>query len=209
MGCPSKAKLFNPQLKKLDAKTVSCHFIGYPDKSKGYRFYCPDRFAKFVETNHAVFLEDVEIRGSSQKREINFEEIRANLPVSFQETIPATTQAMPPPQSSGVAIHAESSDESSNEQIENEVASGNQAQEVEPQPIPQPVVSANEPLRRSQRERRSAIPDYFETYISEDMYDIGKAEDPTSFKEVVSNSNSAKWVEAMKDELKSMSTNDV
>src|SRR5438105_8527355 len=29
------------------------------------------------------------------------------------------------------------------------------------------------------------------------------------FKEAVSNSNSAKWVEAMKDELKSMSTNDV
>ena len=55
-GCPAEAKLFNPQLKKLDAKTVSCHFIGYPDKSKGYRFYCPDCFTKFVETNHAVFL---------------------------------------------------------------------------------------------------------------------------------------------------------
>ena len=28
-GCPAKAKLFNPQQKKLDDKTVSCYFIGY------------------------------------------------------------------------------------------------------------------------------------------------------------------------------------
>src|SRR5207247_11084227 len=130
----------------------------------------------------------------------NFEAIRRYSPVTVQETMLATTEDMPPPQSSGVAIHAESSDESSNEQIENEVAP-----EEAPQLIPQPVVIANDPLRRSQRERRSAIPDYFETYISEDMYDIGKAEDTTSFKEAVSNSNSAKWVEAMKDELMSMS----
>jgi hypothetical protein len=35
-GCPAEAKIFNPQLGKLDPKTISCHFIGYPDKSKGY-----------------------------------------------------------------------------------------------------------------------------------------------------------------------------
>ena len=57
-GCPAEAKLFDPQQKKLDSKTVSCRFIGYPDKSKGYRFYCPSRFTKFVETRQAVFLED-------------------------------------------------------------------------------------------------------------------------------------------------------
>ena len=33
-----------------------CH--NYPEKSKDYRFYCPDRQTKFVETRHAVFLED-------------------------------------------------------------------------------------------------------------------------------------------------------
>jgi hypothetical protein len=54
-GCPAKARLFNPQQKKLDTKTVSCHFIGYPNLSKGYRFYCPSRHTKFVETRQAVF----------------------------------------------------------------------------------------------------------------------------------------------------------
>jgi len=29
-GYPAEAKLFNPQQKKLDDKTVSCYFIGYP-----------------------------------------------------------------------------------------------------------------------------------------------------------------------------------
>ena len=57
-GCAVEAKLFNPQLKKLDPKTVGCYFIGYPDNSKGYRFYCPDHHTKFVEARQAVFLED-------------------------------------------------------------------------------------------------------------------------------------------------------
>jgi hypothetical protein len=39
-GCPAEAKLFNLSIGKLDPKTMSCHFIGYPDKSKGFYFYC-------------------------------------------------------------------------------------------------------------------------------------------------------------------------
>jgi hypothetical protein len=57
-GCPTKAKLFNPSIGKLDRKTVSYHFIGYPDKSKGFCFYCLHRYTKIVEMRHAVFLED-------------------------------------------------------------------------------------------------------------------------------------------------------
>jgi hypothetical protein len=34
-GCPAEAKVFNPNIWKLDPKTVSCHFIGYTEKSKG------------------------------------------------------------------------------------------------------------------------------------------------------------------------------
>jgi hypothetical protein len=61
-GCPAEMKVFNPNIRKLDPKTVSCHFIGYPDKSKGYRFYGTDRHMKFVETRHTVFLEDEMVR---------------------------------------------------------------------------------------------------------------------------------------------------
>jgi hypothetical protein len=63
-GGPAEAKVFNPNIAKLDSKTVSCFFIGYLEKSKGFRFYYPDRYTKFVETRHAVFLEDEMIRGA-------------------------------------------------------------------------------------------------------------------------------------------------
>jgi hypothetical protein len=42
-GYPTEAKIFNPNAGKLEPKTVSCHFIGYPEKSKGFHFYCPNR----------------------------------------------------------------------------------------------------------------------------------------------------------------------
>ena len=79
-GCPTEAKVFNPNIGKLDSKTVSCHFIGFLEKSKGYRFYCPDKQTKFLETRHAVFLEDDMIRGSMVAHEICFEEKRVYMP---------------------------------------------------------------------------------------------------------------------------------
>jgi hypothetical protein len=63
-GYPAEAKVFNLNIGKLDSKTVRCHFIGYPERSKGYRLYCPYRHTKIVETRHAVFLEDNMIRGA-------------------------------------------------------------------------------------------------------------------------------------------------
>jgi hypothetical protein len=50
---------------------VSCHFISYPDKSRGFRFYCPDRYTKTMSCH---FLEDEVIRGSTVPREIRLEE---------------------------------------------------------------------------------------------------------------------------------------
>jgi hypothetical protein len=79
-GCSTEAKLFNSSIGKLDPKTVSCHFIGYPDKSKGFRFYDPDRYINIVETTHAVFLEDEVIKESTVSQEIRLEEKRVCVP---------------------------------------------------------------------------------------------------------------------------------
>jgi hypothetical protein len=54
--------------------TISCHFIGYPERSKDFIFYCPDRHTKFVEMRHALFLEDEMVRGSRIPQEIALEE---------------------------------------------------------------------------------------------------------------------------------------
>ena len=80
-GCPAEAKLFNPHIGKLDPKTVSCHFIGYPERSKGYRFYYSDRTMKFAETRHAVFLEHDGLSGSSEPQSIDLREIWDNVPL--------------------------------------------------------------------------------------------------------------------------------
>jgi transposase InsO family protein len=79
-GSPTEAKVFNPNIAKLDPKTVTCHFIGYPDRSKGYHFYYPDRYTKFVEMRHAVFLEDELMRGSMVAWKIDLEEKRVHAP---------------------------------------------------------------------------------------------------------------------------------
>jgi len=98
-GSPTEAKVFNPNIGKLDPKTVSCHFIGYPEKLKGYRFYCPGRHTKFVETRHASFLEDQMIRGSKAAPEITLEEKRVFMPIPMVQepyfTIPVVVGSTP------------------------------------------------------------------------------------------------------------------
>jgi hypothetical protein len=45
--------------------------------------------------------------------------------------------------------------------------------------------------------------------MSEDVNDIGKVEDPTSYKQAIQGLNSSKWQIAMEDELKSMGSNNL
>ncbi|KAL6323845.1 hypothetical protein AAG906_005840 [Vitis piasezkii] len=82
-GCPAEARIYNPHEKKLDSRTVSGYFIGYPDKSKGYRFYCPNHSVRIVETGNARFLENGEISGSNEPRKVDIEEIRVDIPPPF------------------------------------------------------------------------------------------------------------------------------
>jgi hypothetical protein len=78
--------------------------------------------------------------------------------------------------------------------------------EEEQQDPPVQDVSHNEPPRRSQRARRSAISDDYEVYVSEEIQMEG---DPTSFEEAMRSAHSSKWLDAMEDEMRSMSVNKV
>ena len=49
LGCQAEIRVYNPQEKKLDARTISGYFIGYPEKSKGYMFYCPNHSMRIVK----------------------------------------------------------------------------------------------------------------------------------------------------------------
>jgi hypothetical protein len=67
----------------------------------------------------------------------------------------------------------------------------------------------SQPTRRSQHERRSAIPNDYVVYMSEDVNDIGKMDDSASYKEAMKSENSLKWCETMEEELRSMNFNDI
>ena len=75
---------------------ISCHFIGYLEKSKGYIFYCPGRHTKFVETRQAVFLEDSGVTGSFPRREVSLEELRVELPDLVVQEPTEVYQFVPP-----------------------------------------------------------------------------------------------------------------
>jgi hypothetical protein len=63
-------------------------------------------------------------------------------------------------------------------------------------------VSNVEAPRKYQRVRRSVIPDDYEVY---NMEEFQMEAGPTSFEEAMRSNHSSKWLEAMEDEIKSMS----
>jgi hypothetical protein len=209
-GCPAEAKVFNPNIGKLDFKTVSCHFIGYPKKSKGYHFYCPDRHTKFVETRHAVFLEEELIRRSMIAREINLEEKRVHVPTPmvqepfFMLSIVAAPTVQDivvttPVVSSLVTTMIELEEPVLQDPVEPDVTHEEEHQQLHMEQVP-------EAPRRSQRVKRSAIPDDYEVYDTKEFQMEG---DPTLFEEAMRSAHSLKWLEAIQDEIRSMSTNKV
>jgi transposase InsO family protein len=180
-GCQAEIRIYNPHEKKLDARTISGYFIG----SKGYRFYCPNHSTRIVETGNARFIENGENSGSKDPQNVEIKEVRVQVPLTRAFT---STIVVPCAQTHNDQVEQQVNDpESDNEPIVEQ---------------PQEIV-----LRRSQRERRSAIPDDYVVYLQELENDLGIDKDPVSFSEAINCNNSDKWLNAMKEELKSMEQN--
>ncbi|RDX65516.1 hypothetical protein CR513_55824, partial [Mucuna pruriens] len=65
-------------------------------------------------------------------------------------------------------------------------------------------------IRRSIKERKHAIPDDYIVFLQEYEDDIGLTEDDSiNFYQAMQSSNTEKWIDAMKDEMKSMQDNDI
>ncbi|KAF7841396.1 Retrovirus-related Pol polyprotein from transposon TNT 1-94 [Senna tora] len=69
-GCKAEVRPYNPQLKKLDAKTISGYFIGYCPGSRGNRFYCPSHSTRVIEFDRAYYFENDSNSGSEAPRAI-------------------------------------------------------------------------------------------------------------------------------------------
>ena len=120
------------------------------------------------------------------------------LPATIAPTVQDTVVPTPIA-SSPVATMNEREEPILEEPIEPNVAHEEEQQQPNMEQVP-------EAPRRSQRIRRSAITDDYEVYETEE-FQMG--DDPTSFEEAMRSDHSSKWLKAMEDELKSMSTNKV
>lgn len=80
-GCPAEARVYNPHRSKLDSCTISGYFIGYLEKSKGFRFYCPKYIFRIIETKNAKFIENDEVNGRNKSRNVFIEEVQMNIPL--------------------------------------------------------------------------------------------------------------------------------
>ncbi|RDX62836.1 hypothetical protein CR513_58793, partial [Mucuna pruriens] len=73
---------YRPHERKLDSRTVSCYFVGYAERSRGYKFYDPTSRSFFLKRKMRGFLRKI------------FEEESINdigqvlVPITIQETTP-------------------------------------------------------------------------------------------------------------------------
>nr|KYP71451.1 Retrovirus-related Pol polyprotein from transposon TNT 1-94 [Cajanus cajan] len=194
-GCSAEARPYRPHGSKLESRIVSCYFVGYPEHSWGYKFYNPTT-KSFFETGNARFLEDVEFGKEENIRNVIFEEepVIDSDQVLVPITIPVPTPVI-----------------GDNHGVIPNIVPRQDNIEVLPQiPIEQAQQPQEVPLRRSTRERKRAISDDYIVFLQEHEDGIGLTDDdPINLCQAMRSSNSQKWIDAMKDEMKSMQDNDV
>jgi hypothetical protein len=156
---------------------------------------------------HIAFLEDEMMRGSAVPREISLEEkcVYVSTPM-IHELIPPV-----PMHNKHIILTFEVGSSSTSPNV-------NEAPVIQEPKVPNIVIDEKEDqpqnlennvpnqenVRRSQRVRKSVIPDDYEIYMSEEIH---MESDPISYEEVMRSPHSSKWREAMEDEMRSMSAN--
>jgi len=164
-GCPNETRPYKPNERKLDSRTVSSYFIGYSERSRGYKFYDP-RLKTIFETGTTTFFEDIEFGGKNKVRNFVLEEESVTIPepihtVAFDKTNSEPLQdiVIESPTQDNLVIHEE------------------QTQDPQESMLHEPI-----PLWRSIRERRSAIPDDYMIFLQEhEENNCMMEDDPVNF----------------------------
>ncbi|GKC88611.1 retrovirus-related pol polyprotein from transposon TNT 1-94, partial [Tanacetum coccineum] len=175
--------------------TVSGYFIGYPEKSKGYRFYCPNYNSRIVEIGNSKFLENGKVSGSVTNQVVDINKIRYDDPSPMDVHKSTTTPDVVP-------VFQNQEQYLKNEQTSHE-------ENNLPTRTSEPVrIALNKPAR-VRKSSILAIPDDYIVYLQETDFDIGIDNDPVSFSQAIKGDKSKMWIDAMKEELKSMAQNKV
>ena len=171
-------RLYNP--KKLDLKTLNGYFIGYCVGLRDSRFYCLSHTTGVIEPDRDIYFEDDS--GTSQgPREIMFKEHLVFIHVPIAST---------PISSLIVDQHLVA------------ITDDQPIKDVDPIA---PYVVMYRPLRRLERARRPVISDDYIVNLYEHEYDVVDVSDSTTYKKVIVSPQSNFWINAMKDEMTSIS----
>ncbi|KAL4304232.1 hypothetical protein GQ457_10G014510 [Hibiscus cannabinus] len=179
-GCPSEVRIYNPQEKKLDLRTISGYFIGYAEKSKGYRFYCPSNNTRIVDSRNAKFLENDSVSGSDLSRN----SISVYQPSTSSERLVIIYNT--PQAQTGVEQPINEVPQPAENTPVDQIVHENL--EIIEQPVEQhdPQENVGSTLRRSTRERKSAISSDYVVYLQESDYNVGAENDPEPFSQAMS-----------------------
>ncbi|KAL4333668.1 hypothetical protein GQ457_07G003260 [Hibiscus cannabinus] len=186
-GCPSEVRIYNPQEKKLDPRTISGYFIGYAEKSKGYMFYCPSHSTRILESRNTKFLKNDSVSGSDLSR--NF--IPVDQPSTSSERLVIIYNT--PQAQTGVEQPINEVPQPAENTPVDQIVHENP--EIIEQPVEQhgPQENVGSTLRRSTRERKSAISSDYVVYLQESDYNVGAKNDPESFSQAMSCNESKLW----------------
>ena len=210
-GCKAEARFYNPHERKLDPRTSSCYFIGYPEKSKGFKFYCPQSHTRIQETHNAIFLEDEDVSDLVQDN-FEFEEIDQQIDSSSSMGYNHVS-VLPRPSASVTDLDEEMPGiETVEVTAEDQLLTRpiNVPPTVEDSPNVQSTdqLLDQQPLRKSNRIRKPAISADF-VYLQESDFDIGDIDDPVTYQQAVQSTQVILWQKAMEEEIKSMTKNNV
>lgn len=200
-------RIYNPKEKKLDPRTISGYFIGYAERSKGYRFYYPSHITRIVESRNAKFLENDLISGSDQTRNIVSQKDHLESQPSTSSHILVIVHSTPQVQTGVEQPIAEVPQAADNILVDQVVQEFPRTfeQQVEPHTSQEDDGTR---FRRSIGTKRSAIPDDYVVYLQESDYNIGAENDPESFSQAMSCKESELWYNAMKEEMNSIKSNE-
>ena len=204
-GCRAYAHVPKQKRSKFDRKAIECIFVGYPDNVKGYKLFNPD-------TKTVINSRDVTFDELGDQEPPNLDSSKANLqgPQRVVVSLPDTpsdddahTDDARGDDASGDDANGDNDNSDDDDGHYDSDGRGNFDEDddtivddEEPE-----GATINEP-RRSGRERRP--PSRFSDYIYLTGY---TEEEPTTYAEAISRSDSKQWEQAARTEYDSLITN--
>jgi len=178
-GCPSEVRIYNPQEKKLDPRTISVYFIGYAERSKGYRFYCPYHITIIMESRNAKFLENDLISGSDQLRNLGSEidSIVSQPSTSSEILVVIHTPQVQRDYEQHMIDIPQPVAENLVDQVDHQIPENDK----QPDERHDPQENVDATLRRSTRVRESTISGDYIVCLQDFEYSIGAKNDPETF----------------------------